>query len=427
MRSFLPCAAIAAAVMLHPFTNAVGAQQGRGGQPPREPAREPTRTPDIRIERVPGSIALTTVGSPNRAALGVMLSETSREDTEGVRIEDVRPDSPAARAGLRAGDVITAIDGVSLSVSQADADDPTLAGLAQRRLTRTLGKAKAGDTVELRVLSGGRERNISVRTVAASELESEMEPARSAPRATTIPRVTPRAGTAPRASVTPRASIAPSTVPSSNQGVIGLSIGGSGSARDTLGLFINSVVKDGPAERAGVVEGERIAEVNGVDVRVPMADVDDMNAMSARANRFIREVQKVAPGENVSLRVYSGGRYRDVNVRAVRSSDLPNQGFRMSVGDGSMTLSLPRSSGGQGETRVFTRELSPSNTPRLRINGSDIVIDRAQVERAMEEMRRSMQEMGRNMRFELRTDSLSPSRRGVIVQPAPRRLITRIY
>ncbi len=346
-------------------------------------AQSREREPEVRIERLPGTMSIA-FGSSNRAVLGVTLGSSTRADTNGVRIEDVDANGPAAKAGLKAGDVIIAVNGVNLHVSPEDADDPSLGSLAQRRLTRTLGKAKAGDAVELRVQSGGAIRTVSVKTVSAADLDGNT-----------------------RARVATRNSPDDET-----RGMVGLSIGGSGTARDTVGLFVNSVVPNGPAEKAGVVEGERIASVNGVDVRVPREDLEDMSAMSARANRFIREVQKVAPGGTVSFRVYSGGRYRDVSVKTVRSSDLPSQSLRMSIGDGGMTFSLPRipnafQSGG----------------------GATMTLDRAALERAMQELRRNMQDMGRDMqfeRFELRSDDSSRIRHRsapATVRTAPRRAI----
>lgn len=341
------------------------------------------RVPDVRIERLPGGMSIA-MGSSNRAVLGVTLASPSRSDTEGVRIEAVDANGPAAKSGLKAGDVITSINGVSLRVSAEDAEDPQLGGIAQRRLTRTLAKAKAGDPVELRVGTGNASRTVSVKTVSAAELDGNS-----------------------------RTRVASRTSPDDEKrGVIGLSIGGSGTMRDTLGLFVNSVVANGPAEKAGVVEGERIASVNGVDVRVPREDVEDAQAMSARASRFIREVQKVAPGSSVALRVYSGGRYREVTVKAVRASELPSQGFRMSIGDGGMSISMPRTPNALREGGVFLprgtdglMQMGPG-VIRLRGDGNGIDIDRAGVERAMQELRRSMQEMGRDFRFELRGDSL---------------------
>jgi serine protease Do len=299
--------------------------------------------------------------------------------------------------------VITEINGVNLRISRADAEDPALSGLAQRRLTRTLAKAKPGDSVELRVSSGGgSSRIVSLKTVSAAELERATRPTRTA---TTV------SGS--------------SGQQDENRGVIGVSIGGAGNMRDTLGLFISSVVTDGPADKAGVVEGERIAAVNGVDVRVPREDIEDISAVSARANRFIREVQKVAPGGNVSLRVYSGGRYRDVSVRAVRSSELPRQGFRMSIGDGGMTFSLPRTPNALNGTTVFPRgDLVPMAPGRIRIDRDGIEIDRETIERATQEVRRRMQELGRDFQFELRNDGSSRSG-GTIYRASPRlRIIT---
>lgn len=339
------------------------------------------RDPEVRIERLPGAMSIA-FGNSNRAVLGVTLASNTRGDTAGVRIQAVDADGPAAKSGIKAGDVITAINGVSLRVSAEDADDPALGGIAERRLTRTLAKAKAGDAVELRVGSGGASRTVSVKTVTASELDGSG-----------------------------RTRVASRTSPDDEKrGVIGLSIGGSGNMRDTLGLFINSVVANGPAEKAGLVEGERIASVNGMDVRVPREDVEDASAMSARANRFIREVQKVAPGSNVALRVYSGGRYRDVTVKTVRGSELPSQGFRMSIGDGGMSISLPRTPNALREGGVLLprgtdgrmMQLGPG-TIRFREYGIDV--DRSTIERAIQELRRNLQDMGRDFRFELRNDS----------------------
>ena len=343
-------------------------------------AQSRERESEVRIERLPGTMSIA-IGSSNRAVLGVTLGASGRADTNGVRIQDVDANGPAAKAGLKAGDVITAMNGVSMRVSAEDADDPSLGSLAQRRLTRTLAKTKAGDEVELRVQSGSASRTVRVKTMSAAELEGSS-----------------------RTRVASRTS-----AEDENRGMIGLSIGGSGTSRDSIGLFVNSVVPNGPAEKAGVVEGERIASVNGVDVRVPREDLEDMSAMTSRANRFIREVQKVAPGGTVSLRVYSGGRYRDVSVKAVRSSDLPSQSLRMSIGDGGMTFSMPR---------------IPN---AFQDGGATMTFDRPALERAMQELRRNMQEMGRDFRFEMRGDDSSRIRERIaptVIRTAPRRATT---
>jgi hypothetical protein len=114
---------------------------------------------------------------------------------------------------------------------------------------------------------------------------------------------------------------------------LGVQVSGTGSARDTLGLFVSSVTPKGPAESAGIVEGERLVSINGVDLRVPAADVDDGYASGLPSRRLQREVSKLSPGTRVSLRVYSGGRIRDVQVTTGRASDLTRARTMIGFGD----------------------------------------------------------------------------------------------
>ena len=103
---------------------------------------------------------------------------------------------------------------------------------------------------------------------------------------------------------------------------LGLQISTTGTRRDTIGVFVSSVTPKGPAENAGVIEGDRIVSINGVDLRVSSADAEDSYASSLATRRLQREVAKLAPGARVNLRVWSGGRVRDVQVTAGRASDL---------------------------------------------------------------------------------------------------------
>ena len=116
--------------------------------------------------------------------------------------------------------------------------------------------------------------------------------------------------------------------------VLGLELSPTGTARDTLGVFISRVTPKGPAETAGIVEGERIMSINGVDLRVAAGDVEDSYASSLPSHRLQREVQKLTPGSRVNLRVYSGGRVREVQVTAGRASDFMRGRTLMGFGDG---------------------------------------------------------------------------------------------
>ena len=119
---------------------------------------------------------------------------------------------------------------------------------------------------------------------------------------------------------------------------LGLELRPIGNKRDTLGVFVENVAPGGPAEKAGIVEGDRIAAINGVDLRVSSNDVGDAYTDGIAAHRLSREVQKLAPGARVTLRVYSGGRFRDVEVTAGRAMDLMREEFHFHGGDGMMPM-----------------------------------------------------------------------------------------
>ena len=112
---------------------------------------------------------------------------------------------------------------------------------------------------------------------------------------------------------------------------LGVEVRATGSKRDTLGIFVDAVTPKGPAESAGIVEGDRIAAINGVDLRTAAADTEDSYIDGIAAHRLAREVQKLAPGSRLSLRVYSGGRFRDVQVTAGRASEVMGAGGLMGM------------------------------------------------------------------------------------------------
>ncbi len=126
---------------------------------------------------------------------------------------------------------------------------------------------------------------------------------------------------------------------------LGIELRSTGTPRDTLGVFVEGVTSKGPAETAGIVEGDRIAASNGVDLRTPAADIDDSYSNGLASHRLTREVEKLTPGSRVTLRVYSGGRFRDVQVVAGKATDVMRLGdhFRMGMpgGEGMMPFGGP--------------------------------------------------------------------------------------
>lgn len=90
----------------------------------------------------------------SRGRLGVSLTTLSPQlaeyfgAKEGLLVSSVEPESSAARAGVRAGDVITAVGGTAV--------------LAPADVTRALRQVQPGSTTELRVIREKRELTVTV-------------------------------------------------------------------------------------------------------------------------------------------------------------------------------------------------------------------------------------------------------------------------
>ena len=242
----------------------------------------------------------------HRAALGVGTSTTGTlRDTLGLMITSITRGSPAEKAGLEEGNRIAAINGVSLKVNAADIEDGEMSSAFTRRLTRELSKSKPGDEVELKVYRDGRTQTIRVKTADSDVLF---------PSATTIKRMT-------------REEM-------ENRAALGIGLGSTGSRRDSLGVLVVSVSDSSPAAKSGLEEGNRIAAINGVNLRVAREDAGDAALSGTKVQRLQREVNALKPGDNVTLKVYSNGQFRDVTMKAARAGDLPHSGGSMFMFDG---------------------------------------------------------------------------------------------
>jgi serine protease Do len=243
-----------------------------------------------------------------RAALGINTSSTGTlRDTLGLLVSSVMRGGPAEKAGLEEGNRIASINGVSLRSTKVDLEDYENAGTLNRRLVRELEKVKPGDEVDLRVYRGGRMDALKVRTISSDSLFANGRTFRRISRADFADRP-----------------------------ALGIGLGSTGSRRDTLGVLVMSVVDSGPAARAGLEEGNRIAAINGVNLRVAHEDADDPGVGSAKAQRLQREVSQLKVGDNVTLRVYGNGQWRDVTLKVARAGDLPRSRSMMYFGDAPM-------------------------------------------------------------------------------------------
>ncbi|MCX5754688.1 MAG: PDZ domain-containing protein [Gemmatimonadetes bacterium] len=151
---------------------------------------------------------------------------------------------------------------------------------------------------------------------------------------------TPRAGT----------SYTLSTMDDRDRAMLGIATS-TGGRRDTLGLMISSVTAAGPAEKAGLEEGNRILSINGVSLKLSRDDADDEEMPAINQNRLTRV------------------------MRTVKAADLPGgetSGFRFGTGEtGGMRMIGP---GTNGSVRIIRPDgamnfdTNVHVMPRIRIN-----------------------------------------------------------
>jgi PDZ domain len=115
--------------------------------------------------------------------------------------------------------------------------------------------------------------------------------------------------------IAPLSLLAQARTAADARALLGLEVSLSGTARDTLGVVVSAVVSGSPAERGGIQQRDRIAEVNGMSLRVSREDVGRTEAQEIINRRLTRELGALRPGDAVSMRVYTGARARNVTIR----------------------------------------------------------------------------------------------------------------
>jgi serine protease Do len=177
-------------------------------------------------------------GKVHRGQLGVSIQPVTQElatalglkDTDGVLVGDVVPDSPAARAGLKRGDVIRKVDNEAVHNPNA--------------LRNKIALTEPGTEVTLTVLRDGKEQQIKVKL---SELRAEA--------ATSEP---DQEGGGPVEGAKLGISVMPLTPEIARQ--LGL-------RGNISGLVVRDVDPSGPAAEAGIQPGDVIVEANRQPVR----------------------------------------------------------------------------------------------------------------------------------------------------------------
>ena len=211
--------------------------------------------------------ALKNGGTVARGYVGVQIQPVNEDvaealglkDAQGALIAQVQPNTPGEKAGLKAGDVVTAIDGKEIKDS--------------REMSREIAKLKPGTSVKLSVLRDSKPITVSVNleqlpTDVASNDQKDGEQEKG-------DRNGPRLGL----------SLAPA------KGVAGAG---------EQGVVVTEVDPNGPAAERGIKAGDVILDVGGkpvsspADVRAGLADARKdnrkavlMRVKSEQGTRFV--------------------------------------------------------------------------------------------------------------------------------------------
>ena len=102
-----------------------------------------------------GAFKMAWFGGEGQPVTGQIASSLGLPRPEGVILKTVYPNSPAAKAGLKSGDVVLAIDGNSVDDMQS--------------LNYRITTHKPGDAPSLKVFTDGKERDVSVTLTAPPE------------------------------------------------------------------------------------------------------------------------------------------------------------------------------------------------------------------------------------------------------------------
>jgi serine protease Do len=280
-------AALAAALAFAVLPGYATPQNSQG----RYPSRAPQEMPIPNFERAPGmpfgdfSWLDDSFSSQDAETepgwLGVAIEDFSADKAKelklpaarGVLIQNVDPNGPAAKAGLKPGDVITDFNGQQLQ------------GTAQFR--RIVRETPPGRNVQISYWRDGKSQTMSVEL--ASRRPSRSRIADGLPAMPMIPRELPGNFMVPR---TPVLGIAAMDV--SGQ------LGAYFSVPDGEGVLVTEVKENSPAAKGGLKAGDVITEVNAKRVH----DVGELRAQLGE-NRDAKTVSLtvIRKGAQTSVRV----------------------------------------------------------------------------------------------------------------------------
>jgi serine protease Do len=246
-------------------------------------AAAPAGAQQRRLIQSPDFMTLVGPGS----SIGVRVRDVNEDDLKkakldgqtGVYIVEVERGSPAERAGLKEGDILTEFDGERVR--------------SVRGLTRLVSETPPDRTVKATIVRDASRRALDVTPENSVALNRRLAPRAPAPDLRILPRI-PRTPAQPD---TPRFQLQPP------RGRLGVTLGVlDGQMAEffgvSRGVLVSAVERDSPAARAGLKAGDVITDVNGRPTRQP-ADV----SQAVRDAKDSVELKIVRDKKEMTLRV----------------------------------------------------------------------------------------------------------------------------
>ena len=281
-----------------------------------------------------------------RGWLGIYLSDSN----EAV-VSEVIPNSPAAKAGLKAGDVLLAID---------DTDTPT-----REKLVEAIGIREAGDRVKIKLRRGDREQIVIVRLG-----ERPPEGGAGAQSGGEVAETTRRGGQ-PAAPSGGGARVAPSE---DGRGFLGISV-----RESATGVSLERVLPDGPSANSGLSSGDVIERIADQRVKT-LGDLDQVLA-------------KLRPGQRISIDVRSKDEARSVMVRVgARPGSVDRRSGEAPAAEAPMPSRLTPRSSSPSSGVIVVEPSTPSEPEAAKPKSPDPDFD---LQRELRELRAELRELRR--------------------------------
>ena len=231
---------------------------------------------------------------PYMGISGITLSPeisnvTHMNDTKGILVVDITADSPADKAGLRGGDVLTSVDGHDIRLGGdviVAVDNQSVR--AMEDLLSYLEEQKAvGDNIDLSVIRDGKTQHIDMILAArpTQGAEAKLQPNQGADQKQQRPAL----------------------------GINGINMTPELAERMNLtqtqkGFLVEDIISGGPADIAGIKGGYKVANINGSDFNLGgdiVVGIDEIDVNTLKDIQSYLDSKKV--GDTVQIQVIRDG------------------------------------------------------------------------------------------------------------------------